>query len=219
MNRQCKEERIRIFVTYADTTGFTTWCKRGATSHEDISMFNRRMYHEFRRYEFETGFAVKYLSDGFVAFKEMVRGHNCGIAVTVLRGAWLLQKRMEGFISSMRHPRPDGFRVRVACGMVSKIWVPPVNKRDRRWKIEYVGFSAGLGSRLLDIKREIGCLTTESIRELLKGSETSIEFERVTTKGRTPRGVDEEDMRELLSFKYVEKGGKDADSRVRSPKK
>lgn len=208
---QCKEERLRVFVTYADTTGYTTWCKRGATSHEDISDYNRKMYDEFRRYEAESGFIVKYLCDGFVSFKEMARGHNCGLALSVLKNAFLIQRRMQAIISELRHPRPDGFRVRVACGMVSKIWVPPIRKSDRRWKLEYIGFSPSLGDRLLEIEREIPCICTEAVRDLLKANEESFIFQKIKPKGHTPRGVDEEDMKELLSFEIPKgKGDKNA---------
>jgi hypothetical protein len=210
----CREERIRVFVTYADTTGFTTWAKRGATSYEDISAYNRQMYDEFRRYEAESGFEVKYLCDGFVSFKEMARGHNCGFALSVLKNAWLIQRRMDAIIQSLRHPRPLGFRVRVACGMVSKIWVPPIRKADRRWRIEYIGFSPSLGDRLLEIEREISCICTETVRDLLRPNETSVTFQKVAPKGITPRGVDEEDMKELLAFKCpTEKGERNANSR------
>lgn len=199
MNEKCKEERIRVFVTYADTTGFTTWVKRGATSYEDISAYNRRMYDAFRRYEIDSRSSVKYLCDGFVAFKEMARGHNCGNAMSVLKNAALIQTEMQRIISKLRHPRPKGFRVRVSCGMVSKIWVPPVSKKDRRWKIEYIGFSPSLGDRLLEIEREIPRICTETVRDLLK-DEAGIVFQKVTPKGTTPKGIDDEDMKELLSF-------------------
>lgn len=200
MKRKCKEERVRVFVTYADTTGFTTWVKRGATSHEDISAYNRKMYDAFRRYEIETKFCVKYLCDGFVAFKEMASGHNCGIAASVLKSAADIQARMQAIIDELRHPRPTGFRVRVACGMVSKMWVPPFEKNDRRWKIEYIGFSPSLGDRLLEIEREIPCICTETVRDLLKPDEAGIIFQKIKPKGTTPRGIDDEDMKELLSF-------------------
>lgn len=202
MKNRCKEERVKVFVTYADTTGFTTWVKRGATSHEDISAYNRKMYDEFRRYEIESGFSIKYLCDGFVSFKEAGKGHNCGTALSVLRNASILQSRMQAIIDGLGYPRPIGFRVRVACGMVSKIWVPPIKKKDRRWKIEYIGFSPSLGDRLLEIEREIPCICTESVRRLLKANEARIFFQKVIPTGATPRGIDDEDMQELLSFKY-----------------
>lgn len=202
MKRKCKEERVRVFVTYADTTGYTTWAKRGATSHEDISAYNSKMYDEFWRYESETGFSVKYLSDGLVAFKEMERGHNCSAALCVLKSAWNLQQRMFDVIQAMNHPRPSGFRVRVACGMVSKMWVPPIKKNDRRFKIEYVGFGPSLGDRILKIERDVSCICTESVRQLLKDGENGFTFSKVTPKGPTPNGVDDDDMKELLSFKF-----------------
>jgi len=190
-------------VIYGDTTGFTTWAKRGATSHEDKSAYIRQMYNEFRRYEYATGYHVKYLCDGFVAFKEMVRGHNCGGALCVLKTSYELQQRLEALIVKMRHPRPEGFRVRVACGMVSKIWVPPIRKADRRWKVEYVGFSPSLGDRILEVERGVGCICTEAVRQLLKPDVKSLQFERLLIKGPTPRGLDDEDMKELYAFKYA----------------
>jgi hypothetical protein len=206
MNHQCKEERVRVFVTYADTTGFTTWVKRGATSYEDVSAYNRLMYEEFRRYEIETRFSVKYLCDGFIAFQEMAKGHNCGYAFTVLKHASLIQQKMQSIIEGLRHPRPDGFRVRVACGMVSKIWIPPVEKKDRRGRTEYIGFSPSLGDRLLEIEREIPCICTETVRDLIRPSETGIAFQKISPAGPTPKGIDDQDMKELLSFKYENVG-------------
>lgn len=200
----CREQRLRVFVTYGDTTGYTTWAKRGQTSYEDISAYNRHMYDEYRRYAIATGDRVKFLSDGLVSFKEMVRGHNCGSALSVLRSAYELQQRMAAVISSMRHPRPDGYRVRVACGMVSKMWIPPIGRRDRRWLIEYVGFSPSLGDRILKIERSIPCMTTETVRQLLKPDTEGVEFKKISPKDAMPPGIDLEDMRELLSFEFTD---------------
>jgi hypothetical protein len=203
----CREERVRAFVMFADTTGYTTWAKRSATSPEDKSAYNRQMYNEFFRLERESGLEFKYLCDGFFAAKEMSRGHNCGLALNILRHAWNLQQRMEGLIATMRHPRPEGFRVRVACGMVSKIIIPPTSERDRRVRAEYVGESPILGDRLLEIERGIGCICTVPVRELLK-DDAGVIFDPVVVTGTAPKGIDDEDLKELLSFRFAEDGGK-----------
>ena len=202
----CREERVRAFVIYADTTGFTTWAKRGATSPEDKRAYIIAMYGEFLRFEQESGLPLKYLCDGFFGAREMARGHNCGLALWILKHSWNIQQRMEKIIAGMRHPRPEGFRVRIACGMVSKLIVPHVG-RIKQDRAEYVGESPVLGDRLLEIERNVGCICTIGVRELLK-KESGIIFEPVNVSGPTPKGIDDEDLKELVSFRFVDSGGK-----------
>jgi hypothetical protein len=194
-------------VMFADTTGYTTWSNRSATSPEDKSVFNKLMYTEFLRFERETQLPLKFLCDGFFTAKEMCRGHNCGHALNLLRHAWRLQQTMEAIIATMRHPRPKGFRVRIACGMVSKMFLPPNPRSERRSRIEYIGESPILGKRLLEISPETGCICTIAVRELLK-NETGVLFDSVDASGASVKGIDDEDLRELLSFRFPDDGGK-----------
>lgn len=203
----CREERVRAFVMFADTTGYTTWSNRSATSPEDKSVFNKAMYGEFLRFEKESGLDLKFLCDGFFAALEMCRGHNCGHALNLLKHAWRLQQNMEAIIATLRHPRPRGFRVRVACGMVSKMFLPPTSRKERRWRTEFIGESPILGKRLLEIAPETGCITTVAVRELLKGDSDAV-FDTVDATGASVKGIDDDDLRELLSFRFPEDGSK-----------
>lgn len=190
-------ERTSVIVAFGDVTGFNPWIRRGANAPEVIQSFIQNFYEEMEVFvKAHKGVQIKYLGDGFMILKELkptcIKG-TC--AATFIRDAMKLAHRLAAIVHRCEFPPPDGFRVRIAHGHVSKIHLLDPRDEDRKRKTwEFIGYAVNLAQKLLDVSPRTLFLIHESAVEILGRQKTHFRLRRFVGAKECPRGVDQEDI-------------------------
>ncbi len=200
-----KVTECRAVVAYCDVTGFMSWVKRSTAFKNDVKGFIRRMKFLFLQFRLREGYVTLPIGDGIIPILIDMDGH--GNLLKFLNSIIRLQKDMEKLITDETYPRPLGFRVRVTSGIIYRIDEPPLltNFGDAHAPVllttDFIGDCLNLGSRLLQVRREIPNMIHQSAMELLSLAEReALNIKKVTFMERPPRGVDVEDMTGLATF-------------------
>lgn len=209
----------RAVVAYCDVTGFMTWVKRATTSHNDVVPFISKMKTIFRHFDTETSYHTLPIGDGIIAIYVVAEKNPVGI-LSFLRATLDVQRKMLHLIAHTTYPRPAGFRIRVTSGIIfqshgpifpcklagaAAFDCPAMSNQD------FIGDCLNLGSRLLEVRRDLPAILHESVLAITpKNERQHIHVEKIamTVDERTPRGVDIEDMKALYTFRLLEKGAK-----------
>ncbi len=193
-------ERKKVIAAFGDVRGFRKWTLRAMNAPEVSADFIEDVYGHFERFSQRTNNTVKYLGDGIMVIKELGTGHNCGVARQFIREIYELNENIHLALKKI-WPRPDGFRVRVACGHV---WKRYTLKRIRGRHVrhpEYIGYPVNMAQSLLYVYPEISCICHESITELIGSKTSGLIFERLAPPKERRHGVDPQDFNGLWSFR------------------
>lgn len=197
-------ERKRIIAAFGDIRGFRKWTLRALNSPEISERFIEEVYGHFEHFTQDTTSYVKYLGDGLLIIRELGNGKISKIAKQFLYEVHDLTKNIEGSIQGT-WPRPDGFRVRVACGYV---WKRQTRKRydGRNFRHpEYIGYAVNMAQALLYVYPETPNICHESIIELIGTKKNGMVFEQLPPPKERRHGVDPQDFNGLWSFGMVRK--------------
>jgi len=199
-----KTESKRVVVAFVDIIGFGPWIKR-AHALSDFHFLITQLYRKLVHFHNDLGYHVKFLGDGAMIVKEMNPGHNCGMAIKFLRDMDCLAGFMTEVIKKTAWPRPEGFRVRLAAGHVSKLSIN-VCERECALQKDYIGYPVNLAARMLDVLKDTTpLLCHESVKDIV-GPKKSKVVNLVFTKQLKPHkffdGVDVEDLDHLWEFKF-----------------
>lgn len=196
-----KVEECNALVAYCDVTGFTTWMKRAAVSRSDVKLFIQKMKFTFRRFRVETGYCSIPIGDGIIALIVEYK-QKPDDTLRLIKSVLDLQRRMLVLIrDETPHPRPGGFRVRITAGAVLKTEEPAIPGQNVR-TFDVLGDPMNLGSRLLEVRRELPAVIHLSALSLLTAAElTELVVAPIELQSaRPPRGVDYEDLTELSTL-------------------
>jgi class 3 adenylate cyclase len=189
--------RVKVLVAFGDVTGFGAWTRRGSNSPEEFKEFMVHLYKEFIRFRNGNGYFVKLMGDGFMCITEIGKGNAKARVSEFLKHAVDLESAIQK-ITKNTFPAPGSFRIRIAAGHVWKMVASRPGQTTAQ--TDYLGYAINLAARLLEIDRESAILCHESVRKILNGairSSTEFGFKPAYIRGRCPRGVDPEDIRNL----------------------
>lgn len=193
-------ERKKVIAAFGDIRGFRKWTLRAMNTPEVSSAFIEEVYRHFETFSQSTNNFVKYLGDGILIIKELGNGHNCGNARSFLQEIYTLNTQVHDALKKV-WPRPEGFRVRVACGHV---WKRYTLKRIRGHHVrhpEYIGYPVNMAQSLLYVYPEIPTICHESITELIGTKTNGLVFERLPAPKERRHGVDPQDFHGLWTFR------------------
>lgn len=187
-----------IILMFGDIRGFRIWTRRVGHASQSFKNLMHPSIKEWTSLK-NKGYLVKVLGDGFMAVKDMKKGHNCKLALSFIEDALEMSQFMTHIIKNHNYPRPDGFRVRISSGEVAKF------KSGKR--VDYLGALVNITKDLLLVKPEVPCIAHESVKELLDGKKSShIKFEKVVIPSTLiSRGVEKEDLDALWQFERGKK--------------
>ena len=191
-------ERKCVIAAFGDILGFGAWTRRASNSPEVSAPFVQMFYALLENYVLSNPRTyVKYVGDGLMIIKEIPLGNKKNRCINqFLQGLVKLTLQAQDLIKGCAWPPPDGFRMRVTSGHVSRLNVlDPGNKRER--VPEYVGYAVNLAQRLLEVSPTTSCICHESVVKLLGSRKNPLHFKRLGDPKERPRGIDSEDLGEL----------------------
>lgn len=193
-----KYKKVRFLVAFGDVRGFSDFSNRIDDPEADLIPFYEKFdalldgFRRSSRYFVKDG-----LGDGIMLGVELSSGHACGTAASFFIQMLELQARVTHFIQGWRYPRPDGFRIRVACGHVI---------RKTNDVTDYRGRACNLAHKLLRVEPQQSVLVHESAAQLLTASQakrSGLRLRRVSCNEAAPRGVYPEDMSALSALTWA----------------
>lgn len=195
-------ERTCVIVAFGDVAGFNPWIRRGSNAPEVITDFVEKFYAEMQDFvKTHNAVQIKYLGDGFMILKELKSTCTRGTCVAkFITDVARLAKRLKRIVKQCDFPPPDGFRLRIAHGHVSKIQVlDPVDPERKRMIWEFIGYAVNLAQKLLDVSPRTVLVVHESAIKVLGRQKTGLRLKRLVGSKERPRGVDSEDLEGLWS--------------------
>ena len=199
-----KTESKRVIVAFVDVVGFGPWIKR-AHALSDFHFLITQLYRKLVHFHDDLGYHVKFLGDGGMILKEMLPGHNCGMAIKFLRDMDCLGNFMGTVIKKTAWPRPDGFRIRIAAGHVSKLTIK-ICETECTFQKDYIGYPINLASRILEVMKDSSvCICHESVKDIIgqrKAKIANLVFNKQSNPYEPPNGVDAEDLNHLWEFTF-----------------
>ncbi len=193
-------ERTCVIVAFGDVAGFNPWIRRGSNAPEVIHDFVTNFYRELQTFVLNhKDVQIKYLGDGFMILKELKSTCTKGVCVAqFITDIAMMSRRLSSVVRKCDFPPPDGFRVRIAHGHVSKIQVlDPVDGERKRKIWEFVGYAVNLAQKLLDVSPSTLLVLHESVIQVLGRKKARFRLRRLVAGTEQPRGVDSEDIAEL----------------------
>lgn len=198
MMRHEKYRKDRLIVAFGDITGFSSFWDSITNDEKELGPFMDDFVSLIETVQKETGYNITIPGDGFMLTVALDQGHNCHRAVQVFQRLWDLLIKMQELVRKKEFPRPDGFRVRVACG-----WVMSRVLKDK--ETLYWGKHINLAHNLLDVRKDIPFLCHESVKQLLSESQikhNNFRFWKVDTPEILPDGVTPHDGQSLFAFEF-----------------
>lgn len=188
-------ERKCVVVAFGDILGFGVWSRRAANTPEVRDPFIIEFYAEIEKYLKDQSYLhAKFLGDGFMVVKELPeRGHKCGTVLRFIVELQGLTRRLLNIVRNCPFPPPDGFRLRIASGHVTKFMVTDPDDRSKK-KPEYVAYAVNLAQRLLEVSPKIPIIAHESAIKILGSKKKKIKLRSLGHSDQRPRGVDLEDI-------------------------
>lgn len=189
-------ERKWIIVAFGDIIGFRKWRRRALNTPEVADPFIDRFYKEIERFSnFAGPRYLKYLGDGFMVLRELVSSEEASkIASFFLEMVAELNRNLVAIVKECEWPPPDGFRMRVVVGHVSKLRVLDPQE-SKRFIDEYVGYAVNLAHGLLYISPKLPMVCHQSVLEVLGSNKKKFKFVKLREKTKVPGGIDKEDMK------------------------
>lgn len=192
----------RAAVGYCDVTGFMSWIERSAVSHRDVTEFIQKMKACFRNFRERTGYFCIPIGDGIISVLAASHDTERLQVYPVITALYALSLEVSVLADQQPNPRPGRSRIRIAEGVVYRTEEPPMLGVTDSPIIDYIGEPLNLGSRLLQVRRELPSLITESAVEAMTPEEREkLIIEPAGITGHLPRGVKFEDMRGLCQFR------------------
>jgi class 3 adenylate cyclase len=192
-------------VAFGDVSGFNPWIRRGSNAPEVIKEFIEIFYSELQKFVIANrDCQIKYLGDGFMVLKEFKSPlpQNISAAKFVMVVS-KLSKQLVRIVNECGYPPPDGFRVRITSGHVSKMMViDPCDSNRKRKNWEFIGYAVNLAEKLLSVAPEILILLHESAVKSIGQQKVGFRIRKFVAESARPRGVDIEDLNSLWVGEY-----------------
>jgi len=200
-------KQVRAIVLFGDIRGFSTW-EQSATN-PDVEF--KPLMNRWRQaaVDFSQSLDAHYsiYGDGVMLILEMKNGHNCGLALKVMEGAWHFTHSVLGLIRKAPWPRPRGFRVRMASGYVWKKGGSqcPVVENIACPATDYVGRHINMTSKLLRVSPEEPIIVHQSFVELTTHNQmkkAGFSYKKMAPDQQAPDGILPPDMNALWRLEH-----------------
>lgn len=193
---------VRIIVAFGDIRDFSNFWN--AVTHEESELlpFLDRYDDAIDEESHRSGYVFRDAGDGFMCVVELGSGHNCKTALHLLSALWRVHKRVQRIIETTEYPRPDGFRIRVACGHVIK-------KVKKDGTVIFRGAHINMAHKLLRVEPKVGIICHESMKQLMSDiqlKKARFKFSKLHTCSPIPDGIQKKDMSALWQLEKVKKG-------------
>jgi hypothetical protein len=197
-------ERKWVIAAFLDIRDFRIWTMRAAVAQEFQSQFFERFYDGLQLYVKKHVDAwSKYEGDGILTVKEFTpaeRSDPKKVEAFLLTLRFLLRKAWSAIHES--EFAPNGVRIRIMGGMVSKYMLIDPNDPERIRRIaEYVGYCTNSLKGLLGVNPEVPALATDNVCQLLP--------KRSVLRGKPhrnpscyPKGLNKEDVDVLWNLNF-----------------
>lgn len=193
--------KVRIIVVFGDIAGFTGFYDSVTNDEKELIPFLDEFdelvdtAQKKARYEFtDTG-------DGFMCLVDVNHQEQKGKIVTnLLKHFWELWKSISQLIEEKEPPKPEGFRIRLACGYV-------LRKIKKNGVVIHRGRHINMAHNLLDAAKGVGVLCHDSFKQLLTEKqieENNFVFKRISPPKKGFNSVTPKDASSLWSFEIKE---------------
>ena len=155
-------ERVRVIVAFGDINGFSVFHEAVTDEQLELNPFFDTFDDLIDAAELNTGYTFFDTGgDGFMCLIDFTNPLKTPHIVSqVLVNLWNLYKQIEHLIQEKEPPKPFGFRVRVACGYVSK-------KLQKNGKLRYRGKHINWAHNALERFKNRGFICNNSIRQFV----------------------------------------------------
>lgn len=162
MAKRGEYERVRVIVAFGDITGFSVFHEAVTDEQSELNPFFDQFDDLIDKAELATGYTVFDTGgDGFMCLIDFTNPQKTPHIVSqVLSNLWKLHKQIEHLIQQKEPPKPFGFRVRVACGYVSK-------KLQKNGKLRYRGRHINWAHNALERFKNRGFICDNSTRQFV----------------------------------------------------
>src|SRR5690242_13459194 len=108
-----KSEKARIVVAFGDFGGYSSFYEASINDEKELNSFMDTCDDIVDGEAERSGYRFNDTGDGFFCAIDLVDGHNCKLAIKVFKKFWDIHRRIEAVIKKKKHPRPDGYRIRI----------------------------------------------------------------------------------------------------------
>ena len=212
-----KKEKVRIIVGFGDISGFGVFYRRSQEDpdtqyHPIMDAYDDLVEQFVQAHVFKGG------GDGEMFTIELVKESEEDQAIALLLALYKFMIRVQRLFKKSKDPKPDDYRIWLACGPVWK-------KTKPDGKFDYRGDKINLVSKLMENAglRQYQFGVHESFRQLIsptKAKALGVTFEKITPTPPFPKSVEQKDMDSLskvtIRFKSTSKKRKKKDVKSRS---
>lgn len=196
---QIKVELKRAVVGYCDITDFTEWIRISAVISRDITLFLKKMKWTFRKFREKTGYFQIPIGDGIIAIIDSAPENKPVDVLQFVTSLWELGRDLSALADEEKDPRPGKSRIRITAGNTYRTEEPPL--AIPFMPVDYIGEPMNLGSRLLQVRRDIPALITNAALELMSPEDVSqLIVILVDFLGQLPRDLSRGDLEGLCEF-------------------
>ncbi len=187
-------KRVFVMVAFGDVRGSGAFMQQSEDGDPTFDRFWDE-YDAILRPLMKTSDHFKDLGDGFMSVVELpATGHRCQAAILFLSRLYRVGKQMERIIRDKKYPRPDGFRIRVTCGFVTK-----------RPNGDVRGRCVNLASKALSFGKTELFIIHEKFKELMNDKQMRHAGFTCERLPKTPRMIPDGYKRDLMALWIVER--------------
>jgi len=193
--------KVRIIVMFGDIRGFSNFAQHIEDEDTQIIPLMDAINDLVDRFEDATGHRIENLGDGVMLIAELGDDRDDSLALDLFKKVCDFIEAVHRLIRNWPYPRPDGYRVRIACGRVVK------KKRAGRSPVFY-GRSMNLAHKMLRVEPSIPIIVHESAKQLITESQCRkyrMRFRHIDSPEPTPDGVQKLDMAALWELRTEER--------------
>jgi len=181
--------KVRIIVMFGDIRGFSNFAQHIEDEDTQIIPLMDAINDLVDKFEDATGHRIDNLGDGFLLIAELGTEDDA-TAIDLFKKVCDFIEAVHRLIRHWPYPRPDGYRVRIACGRVVK------KKKVGRKPIFY-GRCLNLAHKLLRVEPSIPIIVHESAKQLITENQCRnhhLKFRHIDNPEPAPDGVHKLDM-------------------------
>lgn len=201
-----KTDHVRILVAVGDITSFGSWFAKITDINTELKPFFIQFDRLIDKLSLRDSLFFKDVGDGFMVIEELNEEHACKKTISLLRKMAQFKKEVNRLIELTPYPRPEGFRIRLACGHA---W-----KRQIGQRVDYLGRHVNLAFKLLRVHRDKPIVIHESVYALMspkQKTDNGFNFLKLPLPLEAFEDIYREDVKNLWSFNlngYKRLGGK-----------
>lgn len=196
-------QKLKVMVAFGDIRGFSSFFETVTDQEEELIPFLNEYDDIIQRHVGRYNF--KDTGDGFMCLVDMNHGHNCRLAISLLKSLWGAYIETTRLIRNKNFPYPDGYRITATAG-------PTLRKMKEDGSIVDRGKHINLAHKMLRFQPITGILLHESFKQLISSRQAKANgllFKKIRPQ-KTPEGISGKDAMAMWEFRMARarSGGK-----------